>query len=358
MTARPQVLIPSDNFDFVANFADGYRKLGFDVSAGRINFELESRNYDVVHILWPEELTGWARPSSEEAKRVLARLDRWAQHAKIIVSVNNLYPHRYYRDPVFHQLYSDFYERADVIHHFSESSRQLVAQEFPSTDGLNHAVRVGFNYERLLPESPVDRSEARRSFGFAEDETVFLVFGTLRFWEEVRLLSRAFAFANVPGKRLLLAAHYVGQGSSWEQRLRRLRWSGWKKSAGIKPVTDRIPDERLANLFGAADAAVVIRQGSMSSGVPSMAMTFGRLVIAPDFGGMAEYLRGTDNVLYDQSSARDLAAAMERAAKLDRERIGKDNARIAEKWGWEAIVRSCLDALANADRGHRKLVAS
>ena len=36
----------------------------------------------------------------------------------------------------------------------------------------------------------IDRTAARRSFGFAEDEMVFLAFGTLRFWEEARLLSR------------------------------------------------------------------------------------------------------------------------------------------------------------------------
>jgi hypothetical protein len=81
-------------------------------------------------------------------------------------------------------------------------------------------------------------------------------------------------------------------------------------------------------------------------------------VIAPDFGGMAEYLSGTDNIVYNQFSVQDLAAAMERAAIADRERVGGENARIAAKWGWEAIVRSCLDALAFEDRDHRKQFSS
>jgi hypothetical protein len=42
MNARHQVLIPSDDFDFVANFPDAYRKVDFGVSAGRINLRFRS----------------------------------------------------------------------------------------------------------------------------------------------------------------------------------------------------------------------------------------------------------------------------------------------------------------------------
>jgi glycosyltransferase involved in cell wall biosynthesis len=354
MTSARSVLIPSDNFDFVANFSEGYRKLGFDVSAGRINFELESRKYDIVHFLWPEELTDWSRPTPEQTDEVLARLDRWAQHAQIIVTVCNLYPHRYYKDPIFHRLYTGFYDRADVIHHLFNVSKDSVLREFPSIAMRNHIVRVGYNYERLLSGGQIDRFAARRSFGLAADDMVFLAFGALRFWEEVLVLSRAFKLANVPRKKLLLAARYPGYGSSWTQRVRRWRWRHWQKSDGVKSFTKRIPDAQLAYLFAAADAVLVIRRNSISSGVASMAMTFGRFVIAPNFGGTAEYLSGTDNMLYDQFSAQDLSAAMERAAMVDRERVGNENARIAAEWGWEAIIRSCLDALPSENRDHRK----
>lgn len=340
-----QVLIPSDNLDFVANFAEGYRKLGFDVSAGRINFELECREYDILHFLWPEELTSWQQPTSDQIEQVLARLDRWAKHSKIIISVNNLYPHKYEKDPVFHRLYTGFYQRADVIHHFSNASKDAVIREYPSIASRNHIVYVGFNYERLLPEGKTDRAAARHSFGFAADDMVYLSFGALRFWEEARLLSRAFALAKVPRKRLLLASQYVGNGSGWKQRLRRWRWRNWQRSGEITAIATRIPDAQLPGLFAAADAIVVIRQNSISSGVPSLAMTFGRFVIAPNFGGIAEYLSGTDNIRYNEFSARDLSSAMERAADADRERIGNENAQIAAKWGWTAVVRCCVDAL-------------
>src|SRR6516164_7194833 len=144
-----RVLIPSDNFDFVANFAIGYRSLGFDATAGQINFELETGDFDLIHILWPEEFTGWRVPTSGQIDAVLARLDRWAKRSRLIISVNNLYPHRHPRDPQFHRLYTGFYERATVIHHFSHTSKDLVCREYPTLAGSNHVLRLGFNSERL-----------------------------------------------------------------------------------------------------------------------------------------------------------------------------------------------------------------
>jgi len=308
---------------------------------------LECRKYDILHFLWPEELTNWQRPTSDQIDQVLARLDRWAKHSKIIISVNNLYPHGYDKDPAFHRLYVGFYERANVIHHFSNASKDAVFREFPSTVLYNHIAHVGFNYERLLPKFKIDRAAARRSFGFAAEDMVFLAFGTLRFWEEARLLMQAFGSANVSGRKLLLATRYNGYGASWRQRMRRWRWHVWSKTDRITAITDRISDAQLPGLFAAADAIIVIRQNSISSGVPSLAMTFGRFVIAPNFGGIAEYLDGTENILYDEFSALDLSKAMERASIADRERVGDSNALIASRWGWEDIVRSCVDALSS-----------
>src|SRR5262245_58270444 len=117
------VLIPSDNFDFVANLAIAYRNLGFAATGGIINLELEPAYCYLIHILGPEEFTGWRAPTSGQIDAVLARLDRWAERLPLIISVHNLYPHRDSKDPQFRRLYIGFYERAAVIHHFSYTSK-------------------------------------------------------------------------------------------------------------------------------------------------------------------------------------------------------------------------------------------
>jgi hypothetical protein len=40
--------------------------------------------------------------------------------------------------------------------------------------GRNHIVRVGFNYDLMLPSAPRDRTAGRRAFGFAPDEVVYV----------------------------------------------------------------------------------------------------------------------------------------------------------------------------------------
>jgi beta-1,4-mannosyltransferase len=340
-----RVLIPSDNFDWGANFAIGYRSLGFDATCGKINFELETGDFDLLHILWPEEFTGWRAPTSAQVDSIFARLDRWARRSRIIVTVANLYPHRNSNDPQFRRLYTGFYERAEVIHHTSHTSKDLVCREYPSIAERNHMVRLGYNYERLLPPRPSDRAHARRALGLKSDQTIFLVFGALRFWEEVRLLQSAFGRARVPNKLLLVRASYAEEGPVWRQRWRRWRWREWQRSRGVRSLVERVPDSELPTLFNASDAVVVLRQNSMSSGVPSMAMTFGRFVIAPSVGAIPEYLAGTGNALYDPRSPENLARAMERAAVANREAVGGENARIAAAWGWGPIVRACVDAL-------------
>lgn len=341
------MLLPSDDFDWVANFVSGYQKCGYNAVVGRLNFTLESGEYDVLHLLWPEELTDWQVPTRGEVDAILRTLDRWAGRSRIIMSVSNLYPHRHPNEPEFRRLYTGFFERAEVIHHFSQASKRLVCSEYPSIAHRRHIVRLGFNYDRLRSQEIRNRDAARQKYGLSSGDIAFLVFGALRSWEEVRLLQRGFALARVPNKRLLLTARYAEIGPLWRQRWRRWTWRRWQRSKSVKSMPNRVHESDLPNLFDAADAIIVVRQTAsvMTSGLPSLAMTLGRLVIAPNLGGIPEWLSNTGNILYDQNSAKDLARAIERSAAIDRELVGAENARIAAGWTWVNIVGTCLGAL-------------
>jgi glycosyltransferase involved in cell wall biosynthesis len=355
-----RVLIPSDVQNWVVNLAEAYRNLGFDVVVGKQNFELECCSADIVHLQWPEEMTGWKVPSLQDIARLTECLDRWAKRSRIISTVHNLYPHGHYRNPDYHRLFTTFYERSDVIHHFGETSRTLVCQEYPVVAGRCHVVRLGFNYDRLIPASRPDRSMIRQALGLQPDEVVYLVFGSLRSRDELRLIQEAYSRARVKRKRLLMAARYHATGPVWRQRLGRWRWQFWQQHHSVVEMTEYVPDEQVFRLFHASDAVVIVRQNSMGSGIPSLTMTFGRMAIAPDSGMIPEYLAGADNILYQSDSSASLADAMERAAAVDREAIGARNRQIAAGWDWQSIIRTCLDALPAAPARSRSaaLVAS
>jgi len=345
MSSSCRILIPSDVRDWVVNLAEAYQRLGCEVTVGRQNFDLECSQPDVVHFQWPEELTDWKAPTPKQTDDIIRRLDRWAARARLILTVHNLYPHGHHSNPAYHRLFTAFYERAEVIHHFGETSKHMVCEAFPEIADRHHVVRLGFNYDRLLPAARQSRAASRREFGFEPNEMVYLVFGSLRSWDEVQLVKQAFSLAKVPRKRLLMAARYNEPVSQWTQRRRRWRWNLWQRMNAVHRITTYVPDEDVYRLFDSADSVVIVRQNSMGSGIPSLTMTFGRMAIAPDSGIIPEYLAGAENVLYDGTSASSLARGMERAAGVDREAIGAKNREIAAKWDWDSILQTCLDEL-------------
>jgi hypothetical protein len=346
MSSRPTVLVPSDEPEWVGNFAEGYRACGYDVVAGKVNFQLQGFEPTIVHLLWPEEFTDWVPPSQKQIDEISATLDRWSRRAPLIFTVSNLYPHLYQKNEMFHKLYSTFYEKADVIHHLSHAAKAIVCSEYPAISDKNHIVFSGYNYSRLLPAEKPDRQAVRRRFGFADSEVVFLVIGALRWWDEARLLQRGFSLAKSPRKRLQVSAGYRGTGPSRLLRIwRRRRWNLWAASTKSWNCGQYVPSEALADLLAAIDAVLVIRLDSINSGLTSLAMSFGRFLIAPRIAANVEYLGNTDNILYEPGSAEDLARAIDRAAIIDRETVGAKNALIANEWGWERIIGACLQAL-------------
>lgn len=341
-----RVLIASNVSDSVRNFCGGYQALGYEPIAGRINFDLEIMEADILHILWPEELVNWQTPPTDaEIDIVKGRLDRWIKRSKLIFTVNNLYPHQHHGNQYFHRLYSAVLERADVIHHFGETSKSLVCAEYPAIADRNHVVRVGLSYERLLDGSPRDRERARRALGVKENEITFLNFGSLREWSEAKRLISAFDHAKIPGKRLLTSSHLSLKDSWWRSRARHLYWDLWRRRADITNIAGYVPDQKLREIFDAADVVLVVRENNLNSGIISLAMTFGRMVIAPNIGTMSEFVEGTRNPIYDATSWRDLTRAMEQAAAADREAIGAENAVIASGWNWKQIIETCVAAL-------------
>lgn len=349
-----RILIPSDNQDFIVHWARAYARYGCEIVVGRFNFDLRTSTHDLVHVQWPEELSCWSRPSRECLQSLFMSLDHWNAQAKVLLTVHNFYPHGCEGDPTYHELYDGFYRRASVVHHFSNASRELVCAEFPGARERCHIVTAPFNYDLLLPPTR-DRDIARREYGLADRDIAVLVFGALRTWAEVKLIRQAFTGAKVKHKRLIMAGRYQERQprSVWTQRYRRQSWGTWLKRQRAVEINGYVPDDQVHRVFDAADIVVVPRLKDLSSGIPSMAMTFGKLVIAPRHGAFPDYLAGSRNLLYDSGDAVSLAQAIEKASTLDRDVIGLENRRIADNWNWDKIVAQCLDAcfrdVASAD---------
>ena len=339
-----RVLIPSDNEDFVEGIARAYRRQGCDIVVGQFNFRLHGAAYDLVHLQWPEELSGWRPPSRERLNLLLASMDYWAAHSRLLLTVHNLFPHGYEGNQQYFELFDGFYQRASIIHHFSAISRDLVCTTFPSSRDKRHLITTLFNYDLLLPPTGT-RSNARTAFKLSDDQMVVLVFGALRMQKEVELIRSAWKCVSTKNKRLLMAGRYneLHPGSQLSKRYRRWSWNAWLHRENSVVINDYVPDDQVHRLFDAADLVVIPRIEGLSSGIPSLAMTFGKLFVAPRHGAFPEYLAGTKNLLYESGNPLALARAIEFASGLDRESIGVENRRIADRWSWDIIAKQCLE---------------
>jgi hypothetical protein len=325
--------------------AKAYSTLGWDVVVGASNFFLCTGKFELVHYLWPEEYSKWVPPDEVALLHIISHLDYWLRQSRPIITVNNLYPHGYEGNESFQLLYDAFYARSRAIVHHSKTSHQLVCSNFKSAISKPHFFASECAYHDLR-RGTFDRSRARAELGLMDEDFVVLVFGALRFWDEVRLLMKGFSTAKVARKRLILATRYnerkpIGRV---KRRLRNWRFGCWLVTQGAIRVNDYIPDEEIERYFEAADVTLVLRIKDLGSGIIGMGMTFGKLILAPDHDAFPEYLGNTENVFYKSGDYSSLAMAIERAAQVDYSRIGGDNLDIAKSWTAEGIAKTCLKA--------------
>jgi glycosyltransferase involved in cell wall biosynthesis len=198
-----------------------------------------------------------------------------------------------------------------------------------------HVLRNGVDLERF---HPVDRAAARRALGLAG--TTLLMVGNL-----VPLKGHALvieALAQLPEIALLI----VGAGPE-EDRLRRLA-----EETGVGErvrFLGRIPHERLAGIYGAADALVL---ASSREGWPNVlleAMACATPVVATRVGGVPECVEAPEaGELVEERTAEAIAAAVRRllARRPDRDATR----RYAERFGWEQTTAGQLRVFREALR--------
>jgi hypothetical protein len=340
----PRVLIPTDEPNFSLGLVEGYRSLDWDVVTGAGNFKIREASYDVVHYQWPEEYTRWHAPSREELDAVKQNLEWWATRSICIFSVNNIYPHNGIDNPAYHELYSLFYRHCNLITHYSNASQRIVLEVFPAARAARHVIHSPASYEVTLATQR-KRGSQRAELNIGDNEFVILNLGRLRTWDEIRLIQSAFDLARIPRKRLLMVGKFSIDASSVASCLGLLAYRLWLKRRRAVVERRYVPESEMFRFIDSSDVAIVPRIGGLSSAIPSIAMTFGRMVIAPNCGAYPDYFVGTRNLLYETGSSESLAAMLEKAAALDTNEIGRENSVIASKWTWREICRTCLDAV-------------
>jgi len=339
-----KVLLPSSDVGLVPPIAEAYRRLGWEVVQGTERLGDRELRPDLVHYLWPEELTGWKPPDEATLGRIREHLVRWRRSCRTMLSVNNLLPHGYEDDPASRRLYEAFYENIELVVHHSRASRDLVLKEFPVARTLPQVVVGMFSYHHLFPPG-LEAAGCRAELGVPARARVVLSFGALRAASEMRLLVDGFRRTRVRGKFLLIGGMYRVRDPEAVGILRRAYLRLMRKLGRCLWLSGFLPDSTVPRLFRAADVVMVPRLADLSSGVVGVAMTAGTPMVCPRHGAFPDYLEGSGNALYDSGNARSLGAELTAMLRRDTTPVWEGNRAIAERWRWENLLRAALQAL-------------
>ena len=296
------------------------------------------RSVRLLHFHWPQGYYAHRSGTALSLLRVMlfaARLSAArALGYRVVWTVHQLYPHER-NSPLVDRLGTRaLAASASLLIAHDQATADDVRRELGATvEIVPHASYVG-----VYPQgSP--REEVRAELGLAPDAFAFLCFGHVRGYKELGLLLEA--FAQVPGERLAL----VVAGLPLDEAAAALVRDAAARDARIKALLEFIPDERVAELHGACDAAVVSRTDGGTSGALVLALSLGLPVVAFPAPAYAALIGDETGWLVERSLGETLVTA---AADPDVEAKGRAAKRIAETFSWPVVGERTAELLREA----------
>lgn len=351
------VLVPSDDPAFLPIIGRVYSEAGYSVFYGKANLYSEHCKPSIVHLLWPEEFTeDIFATSDKDINRFKAAINsKKLNGAHVFHSCNNLTPHASLTPEQrlnVDRLFDAVIESSDTIHYFSEHSRRAYEDKYKKAALKNSIVTTGFSYDHL--KSTLRDGKPICNTGGAKN---FLVFGAIRHTRELSLLRRAWAMVDSKDLSLNLTARYfpLFSGGLIKQVLQKASLYSFLKKKNISWDSRYISDDEIEALMNQADALIVLRDNSLSSGIPLLGMTFGKLIIAPSLPTIAEYLEGTSNILYNPGDSKGLARAIKAATELDLDLVYRQNLAKSKSFNL-AGLRSAIENIAHEGSANGSLV--
>ena len=301
---------------------DHVERLGVDVVEGRsgVRWLLAHRGrVRVLHFHWPERHFDRRRPGSALGFALRLLLAR-ALGYRLVWTVHNLAPHD--GTNAGDRLVRAVLGRTATLVVHCETARALLGRAGSRAIVIPHGNYVGRYPNGVTPGA------ARARLGLEPEARVLLAFGQLRPYKGLDALVAAFATVAAPTARLVIAGQPLGDAA--------LPAGG---DARVRIFARHVPDAEVQLFLNAADVVVLPYRSILTSGSAMLALSFGRGIVAPRAGCLAELERSGAALLYDPSDPDGLASALRRALAVDPTALGERARRRAHAVRWETIAR-------------------
>jgi beta-1,4-mannosyltransferase len=313
---------------------------------------------DVVHFHWPEPyylfahrprratpLLSWITLGLFVARLCAAR----ALGYRIAWTAHQVYPHEGDRR-LLHRVAAAALARAsDLVIVHDQATADTARGDLGKAVGGKMTIVPHGSYAGVYPPGR-PREAVRAELGIPADAFVFLSFGTIRAYKGLGLLLEA--FEGLPRSDVALVV--AGEATD-PPAVAAIRETA-RRDPRIKPLLRFVPDEQVAELFAASDAAVLSRSDGGTSGALILTLSLGVPVVAACRPAYEELVgSGAAGWLYRAGDPASLRSCLSDAA-ADREAAwAKSSAAraAAERLSWDEAGRRTAAAILALSERHR-----
>lgn len=218
----------------------------------------------------------------------------------------------------------------------------LIANDTPTAADARRLYRLAPERPYVLPHGAYtgayrpgrSRAMVRAELGISEDAFVALCFGNVAPYKGIETTLEAFSALERPDAVLLVA------GLVMAPELGEAVQAAAARDPRIRTALEFVPDERVAELYEAADVAVCPRSDGGTSGALVLALSMGVAPIAANLPTYAELVAGgRAGWLFAPGDPASLRAALEEAAADPDERRARAAAALerAERLSWPRV---------------------
>lgn len=267
----------------------------------------------VIHLHWLASILEGAASLEDADSRIenfRQRLEGWRNNGyKIVWTMHNVLPHNAVLKDAEVLLRKMVVEHSDCVHILARSSIDDAAQyyEIP-TSKVFHVPHP--SYEGWYANVD-DAQNARLELGIEPNAFTFLQFGSLQRYKGTIELVKAFQQiqSNFPERILRLVIAGMPADKQYVAEI----LDSIATVPAIRLIQTSVPEREVQTLANAADVVVAPYINTLNSGVAMLAATFGKSLVAPNIGGVAEIFRSDPALLYESNEPDGLVRAMERA---------------------------------------------
>lgn len=292
-----------------------------------------SEETDILHIHWPETLTGWQAPSKSQLLEIERKLNEIkGRGTHLVWTRHNTRPHS--GDEKISRLYELVERQAEAVIHLGPAGVEALKKAMP------HARHTIIPHGMYKEVHRMDQAEARAQLGLTTG-LVVLIPGRIRTMEERQLIKSLIEHWDDQHVQFLIPRWKDPIGYSRlaapvkrQQERALIKHISWLENC--RADGGFVDQSQMDILFSASDVVVIPRLDTLNSGLLYLAFSYGKAVLGPDHGNIGHYLQETGNFCFSPGSIVRSTIPREEQGELGK--LGAANrAWVLENGDWKRI---------------------